>query len=344
MSEPNSEEKSIQVEEIMAKIRKKIHQEQKTQDHLSESESSKEMADPNKAEQEDIWLQYRKNMEFRFWDQHLQSINNLWKELANADSDEARQDTFWSEHKKNIEFRFWDQHLQAINNLWKELASEEQPESEETKIVKFELWHYFLTALNQKWQLTHIRNTLTPSSRPLIGRLFDFLRLKVYSWLDPVFNAQQAFNSTLVQFVNEFVERFVQVLSRIVRLERKLDKQRAISGEAVKFYNETVRFLAEETTALNQKLSKQRDLSGESVRFYNEVVRFLTEEITRIDQKLDQGVSQLTLESKRIDTLLSMASYGAFMEHRQEMMETQIKELQNKVQELERQLAAISSQ
>jgi len=269
-----------------------------------------------------------------------QQAQNLPSELDSpeetADSGEAGEDTFWEEHKKNIEFRFWDRHLLPINNLWKELTAKEQTESEETKIVKFELWHRFLTALNQKWPLIHIQNTLPPSTRPLVGRILDLLRLKVYSWLGPVFHAQQTFNSILVQFLNELVERITQMVERIVRLERNL----ALSGEAVKFYNELIRFLSEETTRIERNLDKQRALSGEAVKFYNELVRFLTEETTRIDRKVDQESFKLACESKRVDTLSSISSYCAFMEHRQEIMEAQIKELQSKVQELEKKLSS----
>jgi hypothetical protein len=270
MPELNSEKESLRVEEIMAKIYEKIEREQGAEVLPLDSESPEE----------------------------------------EGDFDEAKQDAFWEQHKKNLEFHFWDRHLLPINNLWKELMTEEQLESEETKVVKFEFWHRFLMALNQKWQLTHIQ-PLPASPRPLIGRILNFLRIKIYTWLHPVFEAQQIFNSTLVQFINELVDRLVQLLSRIIRLERKLDKQRALSGEAVKFYNE--------------------------------VVRFLTEEMPRIDRKIDRETFRL--ESKligdlttKLDALASISSYCAFMEHRQEIMETQIKELQTKIQELEKKL------
>lgn len=269
MSEFSSEKEFLRVEEIMAEIRKKIEQEQKAETSPPASEL------PEKE----------------------------------RDFDEAQQDAFWDQHKKNLEFHFWDRHLLSINKLWKELMTEEQVESEETKVVKFEFWHHFLTALNQKWQLTHIQ-PLPASPRPLIGRILNFLRIKIYTWLHPVFEAQQIFNSTLVQFVNELVDRLVQFLSRIIRLERKLDKQRALSGEAVKFYNE--------------------------------VVRFLTEEMPRIDRKIDREtllIKELIKDlTTKLDALSSVSSFCAFMEHRQEIMETQIKELQIKIQELEKKL------
>jgi hypothetical protein len=344
MFDPNSE-KILSVEEIMANIREKIKREQDPKDYPSEEKSTEEVVTTNGAEQEAFWAEHKKNIEFHFWDQHLMPINKLWNDLAN--SDKTGPETFWSEYKKNLEFRFWNQYLQPINDLWKEVAKEEQPESEETKIVKFEFWDRFLTALNQKWQLNPIRDTLPSSPKPLIGRILDALRLRVYTWLDPIFTTQQNFNGLLVQWVNHLVERVGGIIQRITRLERNM----ALNGEAVKFYNDLAQFLAEETTQLERKLHKQRVLSGEAVKFYNEIVRFLTEETIRIDKKLDHETFQirgklahvegkLAHESRRIDELLSMSSYCAFMEHRQEIMEIQIKALQEKIQELEKRLTS----